>query len=263
MVRGALLALSLVLLLPAQARAQQGIRELTGAEISQIVKDSLKAAGSDSVELEGVAKLTWKPITEGTDALARRVGNYYAQVNEAKKINLDRDAAAQKYRDQVQESFNQALEDSTDWKLELLVDAAWKGKKLPRGEYRVSPRFEGEQLKSLRLVALEKPTEKPADDAKPEKPKKPPPPVVVSLDLDKKQTEPCPRLGMTLRAIADKKTGATTAFELDAVFAHTTSRTKEPLKIDKPRDAKPETKPETTKDEPKDEKPGTGEEKDK
>ena len=210
-----LLAPVIVLFLAVPALAQQ--RELTGDEVEKIVKEAFNTAESQTAEVEGVLKLTFKAIVSGPDDCAKRVGQYYRQVNEGKRVNIAEDVAIAKYREQAYAVWNKLVAEGTGFTFEALVDLDLKGKKLPKGEYHVVLGMEQDELRSITLASTEKDKKKRVT-------------VVIALPAAQKNAELFPKLRFTFREVTDKKTEKLVGYALEAEFGKVLSKAKDPLK---------------------------------
>ncbi len=217
MSRRRLLPAAILLLATTPALAQQ--RELTADEVEKIVKEAFATAESQTAEVEGVLKLTYKAIVSGPDDCAKRVGQYYRQVNEGKRVNIAEDVAIAKYREQSSAVWNKLVAEGAGFTFEALVDLDFNGKKVPKGEYHVVLGMEQDELRSLTLAPSEK-----------EKEKKKRPTVVIALPAAQKNAELFPKLRFSFTEVTDKKTEKTIGYSLEAEFGKVVSKAKDPFK---------------------------------
>jgi hypothetical protein len=210
-----LLAAGILLLAMTPAFAQE--RELTSDDVEKIVKEAFTTAESQTAEVEGVLKLTYKGIVSGPDDCAKRVGQYYRQINEGKRINIAEDVAIAKYREQSCAAWNKLVAEGTGFSFEALVELDFKGKKVPKGEYRVLLGMEQDQLRSVTFVSTENDKKKRTT-------------VVIALPAAQKNAELFPKLRFSFTEVKDKKTEKVIGYALEAEFGKVLSKSKDPLK---------------------------------
>lgn len=202
-------------------------------EIEKEAEKLLGSAESQTAELEGFAKLTYKAIPSSMDEVLKQVGEKY---KDQVPKGFDIDAALKQFGPQIQEALNKYLTEPEGWKFEALEDLKWKSKKIPKGEYKVSLVVDGEEIHDLILTQPE------SKDEKGKKIKA----VAIPLHFktDKKQTEPFAKLKFELKGIEDKKAGKTLSFDIMSEFFRSHQKATEAVKLDPPKDA-------PKKDEPK------------
>jgi hypothetical protein len=200
-------------------------------EIQKKAQELLSKCETQTSELEGVCKITYKAIPSSSDEIGKLIGDEFKG-----KIpkDIDVDAALKQYGPQIQEAFNTYLTEPEGWKFEALVDMKWKSKKIPKGEYKVSLEVDGESLKSMILTQGEKG-------------KKGAVAIPIHFKADKAQAEPFKKLKLTLVGNQDKKTQKTTTADVKAEFFRTPSKTTDVFKFDPPKDPPKD----TPKDDPK------------
>jgi hypothetical protein len=231
------LALALVVTTPAYAQRggggnggqnlPNGGKMPTKEEINAKVQELLKKCDTQTAELEGFGKLTYKAIPSSPDEVAKTLGDEYkAQLPKG----VDIEAFLKQYGQQIQDSLNEYLTTPEGWKFEAYEDLKWKSKKIPKGEYKVSVVCENEV--AAKIVFSQ-------DETKDEKGKKK---AAVQLPInfakvEAKQEQPFAKLKFELTGVEDKKVGKTLSFDIHCEFFRTKVKTNEAVKLDPPKDA--------------------------
>jgi hypothetical protein len=208
---------------------QQNIPKMpTQDEIESAAKQLLGACETQTADLDGFAKLTYKAIPTSQDEILKLVGQKYKDKIGNNK-NIDVDGLLNQFGPQIQEAMNKYLTEPEGWKFEALEDLKWKSWKIKKGEYKVSLEVDGEQLKALTLSQPE------TTDEKGKKVK------AVSIPIRfkqvKKQNDPFGKLKFEFKGIEDKKTQKTLSFDVLSEFFRTQSKANDPIKLDPPKDA--------------------------
>ena len=191
-------------------------------EIKKQVTKVMNASETQTADLEGIAKITYKAIPTSPDEIGKTLGEQYkSQLPKG----VDVDAAVKQFGPMIQDAMNTYLTEPEGWKFEALEDLKWKSKKVPKGEYKVSIEIDGEQVVHLNLTQGEAG-------------KKGYVRIPIHFGAEKKQETPFAKLKFELKGITDKKTEKTTSFDLKAEFFRTLSKTKEAFKLEPSKEAK-------------------------
>ncbi len=199
----------------------------TKEEINTKIQELLKKCDTQTADLEGFGKLTYKAIPSSPEEVAKTLGDEYkAQLPKG----ADVEAFLKQYGQQIQDSLNEYLTTPEGWKFEAYEDLKWKSKKIPKGEYKVSLVCENETAKTIIFSQ---------DEAKDDKGKK-----VKAVQLpvnfakvEAKQEQPFAKLKFELTGVEDKKAGKTLSFDIHCEFFRTKVKTNEAVKLDPPKDA--------------------------
>jgi hypothetical protein len=205
-------------------------------EIQAAAKDILSKCETQTAELEGMAKLTYKAIPSSMDEILKQVGEKYAgQVPKG----YDVDALLKQFGPQITDAMNAYLTEPDGWSFVAAENLKWKSKKIPKGEYKVSLVVDGESLLKLVLSQPESKDEKGKTIKAVQ--------IPINFSAVKKQQDPFPKLRFDLVAVQDKKTKDTNGFEIKTEFFRTSSHTGDPVKLDPPKDAPKKSSDDTAK----------------
>lgn len=113
-------------------------------EIAQRVRQVLAASPEETIELEGVCKITYKKVPTDPHRVAELLGQ---QMGGQLPPGADIDQYIRMYQPQITELLNEFLADFG--KIEALVDLKVKSKRIPRGEHKLGLVFDGERPVAL------------------------------------------------------------------------------------------------------------------
>jgi hypothetical protein len=145
-------------------------------EIKKKVKEYLEKAPSQTAELEGVAKVTYKQVPTDPKKIAESLGG-----GKQMPAGADVEAGMKAYAPMIQEVLNEVLADAGTF--EALTDIKIKSKTVKKGSYKMGIEFDGEKPSKIVLNPGQK-------DA-------------VSIPLTSKAVEDLPEVKIEL--VADKK----------------------------------------------------------
>lgn len=136
-----------VVLVAQEARAQApggGTGIPSREEIAAKVRQVLAASPEETIELEGVCKITYKKVPTDPRRVAALLGE---QMGGQLPPGADLDQYIRMYQPQITELLNEFLADFG--KLEALVELKVKSKRIPVGEHRIGLVFDGERPVAL------------------------------------------------------------------------------------------------------------------
>lgn len=113
-------------------------------EIAERVRQVLAASPEETIELEGVCKITYKKVPTDPQRVAQLLGQ---QMGAQLPPGADIDQYIRMYQPQITELLNEFLADFG--KIEALVEIKVKSKRIPVGEHKLGLVFDGERPVAL------------------------------------------------------------------------------------------------------------------